>query len=61
LEVRGKTKPLKQRETLAVTSRIYIYSKLEKANKKETRQIFVDRAIKEHFQFGMEKMVYSIR
>jgi hypothetical protein len=39
-----ETKPLKQRETLAVRSRIYIYSKLEKANKKETRQIFVDRA-----------------
>jgi hypothetical protein len=29
-----ETKPLKQRETLAVRSRIYIYSKLEKANKK---------------------------
>jgi hypothetical protein len=29
-----ETKPLKQRETPAVRSRIYIYSKLEKANKK---------------------------
>jgi recombinational DNA repair protein (RecF pathway) len=29
-----ETKPLKQRETLAVRSRIYIYNKLEKANKK---------------------------
>jgi hypothetical protein len=29
-----ETKPLKQRETLALRSRIYIYSKLEKANKK---------------------------